>query len=63
MEIKCKNCGTCSTYKKVDGIAGEQGIIITHTCACGRAKNKVFYIKALITDWEDGKLVNQEIPE
>jgi len=63
MNIICKNCGTSSRYSKKEELEEIDGIIIRHTCACGRCRSSTFFARIGDATWQDGKLVDQNIKE
>ena len=61
MTIKCKNCGTPSTYRVLSTCDLVDTIVRTTACVCGRLTSKTHFSKVLETEWQDGKLVNKKV--
>lgn len=61
MIIKCKNCGTHSNYHRVpaDDLELNGVWLEVHKCACGRTQHQVYWVKTMIVEKEDGKLIHQ----
>ena len=59
MNVICKNCGTSSRYSKKEVHEDTDGMIIRHTCACGRCRSSTFFAWMGDATWQDGELVDQ----
>lgn len=61
MNIKCKNCGTHSNYRRVpaDDLETNGVCLQGYRCACGRVQQQVYWVKTMVVEKGDGEVVSQ----